>query len=177
MVDGDRRIASSSGDLCCPDPSAGKILKYNPMKGYRVATAWVPVRGESGHTLVEQVTARQLAAVAAATSRARSAVEPRGRCETITMDRAAPDPAPGHPLPKDEGILWLPAAPTEGRDGEDWSVYGPCSILPVRRQEAMTLIIEEGDASLDFSRRITPATGRTPRGDPLVSLMTGACRS
>jgi outer membrane protein assembly factor BamB len=70
LLDGDRLIASSSGYLYCLDPHTGKILWHNPMKGYGVATptALASVRGQSGHTLVEQVTAMQQAAVVVATS-------------------------------------------------------------------------------------------------------------
>jgi hypothetical protein len=89
------------------------------------------------------------------------------------MDRAAPDPASGPPLPKDEEILWLPAPRAEVRDKWEGQVYGPCSIVPVRREGPPDLVIED-DIGNDFSRRIMPAQGRTPRGDPLVSLMTGA---
>jgi hypothetical protein len=52
-------------------------------------------------------------------------------------------------------------------------VYGPCSIVPVRRAGPPDLVIED-DAGADFSRRIMPAQGRAPRGDPLVSLMAGS---
>jgi hypothetical protein len=89
------------------------------------------------------------------------------------MDRAAPDPASGHHHPKDEGILWLPAPRAEAPAEWEGQVYGPCSIVPVRREGPPDLVIED-DAGTDFSRRIMPARGRTPRGDPLVSLMTGA---
>jgi hypothetical protein len=89
------------------------------------------------------------------------------------MDRAAHDPASGHPLPKDEGILWLPAPRAEARDEGEGQVYGPCSIVPVRRAGPPDLVIED-DAGADFSRWIMPAERWRPRGDPLVSLMTGA---
>jgi hypothetical protein len=38
----------------------------------------------------------------------------------------------------------------------------------------VSLIIEEGDASTDFSRRIRPTEEFTPRGEPLPSVMAGA---
>jgi outer membrane protein assembly factor BamB len=74
-LDGIRPPAGSTtwrpegGVLYCLDPFTGKILWHNPMKGYGIATptALVSVRGQSGNTLVEQLTAMQQAAVASAT--------------------------------------------------------------------------------------------------------------
>ena len=70
LLDGDRLIVSSSGYLYCLNPCTGKILWHNPMKGYGMAapTALVSVRGQVNNALIEELTAQQQAAAAAATS-------------------------------------------------------------------------------------------------------------
>ncbi len=69
LLDGDRLIASSSGNLYCLDALTGKILWHNPMKGYGMAIPMVlgSVRGQA-KALIEEMAAHQQVAVAAMAS-------------------------------------------------------------------------------------------------------------
>jgi outer membrane protein assembly factor BamB len=72
LLDGDRLIASTNGYIYCLDPGTGKILWHNPLKGFgRGAPASVvSVRGQSPHSLLQQMAAEEAAAAVAATSSA-----------------------------------------------------------------------------------------------------------
>jgi len=69
VVDGNRLFVSDNGYIYCLDPYTGKILWHNPLKGYGrgAPTALVSVRGQSSHTLIQQM-AEEEARAAAATS-------------------------------------------------------------------------------------------------------------